>query len=278
MNEFRRTGRAAQWVIRELGLPALVKACVSCRSLRHHPTGKFRVNANGKLLDVWMLIHCERCGRTAKIPVHERTPVQALGRERLRMFETNDPVMARELAMDAGLARSSGYQLDWSGTWQLETGLPAGELERAYPALLTVAISFELPVPIRVEKLLTTGFGLSRAAVRGLVYSGRIRLPMAIDAKARDDFTFTVVTAAPPSRDPAGSAHRVGRRTHEGRLVRVPRGRRRRVLLRNRPCWQGRRGRRGGSGAGGRPPLDHLAIVGSGRTPARRRHGAHPAR
>lgn len=239
MNEFRQAGRTAQWVIRELGLPALVKACVSCRSLRHHPTGKFRVNANGKLLDVWMLIRCERCGRTAKIPVHERTPVQVLGRERLRMFETNDPVMVRELAMDAGLARSSACQLDWSGTWELGTGLPSGGLE--HPAPLTVTITFEIPVPIRVEKLLTTGFGLSRAAVRGLVYSGRIRLPMAIDAKGREDFTFTVITAAPPSRDPAGSAHRVGRRTREGRLVRVPRGRRRRVLLGSRPCWKGRR-------------------------------------
>jgi hypothetical protein len=255
MNEFRRTGRAAQWVIRELGLPALVKACVSCRSSRHHPTGKFRVNANGKLLDVWMLIRCERCGRTAKIPVHERTPVPALGRERLRMFETSNPIMVRELAVDAGVARNSGYQVDWGGTWELETGTPSGELERAYPALLTVTVSFELPVPIRVEKLLTTGFGLSRAAVRGLVYSGRIRLPMAIDAKAREDFTFTVITAAPPSRDPAGPAHRVGRRTREGRLVRVPRGRRRLVLLRSRPCWKGRRrsgrGRqRGGDGQG----------------------------
>jgi Domain of unknown function (DUF427) len=67
MNDFRSIGvpaegggsdigRKALWVIRELGLPAIVKACVSCRSTRHHPTGKFRVNANGKLLDVWLLI------------------------------------------------------------------------------------------------------------------------------------------------------------------------------------------------------------------------------
>ena len=82
MNDFRsigvpaeggsNIGRKALWVIRELGLPAIVKACVSCRSTRHHPTGKFRVNANGKLLDVWMLICCELCGRTSKIPIHER--------------------------------------------------------------------------------------------------------------------------------------------------------------------------------------------------------------
>jgi hypothetical protein len=83
MNEFRRTGRTAQWVIRELRLPAIVRACVSCRSARHHPTGKFRVNANGKLLDVWMLICRELCGRTSKIPVRERVYVRALSSERL---------------------------------------------------------------------------------------------------------------------------------------------------------------------------------------------------
>jgi hypothetical protein len=205
MNDFRSIGVPAEgggadigwkalWVIRELGLPAIVKACMSCRSMRHHPTGKFRVNANGKLLDVWMLICCELCGRTSKIPIHERIYVRALESERLLMFENNDPAMVRELAMDGALARKAAYQLDWSGTWELETDMPFYELEREDPAPLKVIIRFELPVPIRVEKLLMTGFGLSRSAMRGMVDAGRIRLPMAIDAKAREDFTFVITT------------------------------------------------------------------------------------
>jgi hypothetical protein len=205
MNDFRNTGvpaeggrsdigRKALWVIRELGLPVIITACVSCRSTHHHPTGKFRVNANGKLLDVWMLIRCKGCGRTSKIPIHERVYVQSLQRERLLMFEHNDPAMVRDLAMDEALAGQAAYRLDWSGTWELETCLPLGELERADPAPLTVIIRFELPVPIRVGKLLTTGFGLSRSAVKGMVDSGRIRLPMPIDAKAREGFTLFVTT------------------------------------------------------------------------------------
>ena len=183
-------GRTALWVIRERCLPAVVRACVSCRSARHHPSGKFRVNANGKLLDVWLLICCEVCGRTSKIPVHERICVQALDRERLLMFQDNDLAMVRNLAMDPALARQAAYQLDWTGTWALETSMPPGEVMRADQAPVTVIIRFELPVPIRVEKLLTTGLGLSRSAVRGMVGSGRIRLPMAIDAKAREGFTL----------------------------------------------------------------------------------------
>jgi len=195
--------RKALWVIKELGLPAIVKACVSCRSTRHHPTGKFRVNASGKLLDVWMLICCELCDRTSKIPIHERIHVQALEHERLLVFENNDPAMVRRLAMDAALAGKAGYQLDWSGTWELETDMPFYELEREDPTPLEVVIRFELPAPIRVEKLLTAGFGLSRSAVRGMVDCGRIRLPLALDAKAREDFTLFVTTTPPPSRDPA---------------------------------------------------------------------------
>jgi hypothetical protein len=202
-------GRKALWVIRELRLPAIVKTCVSCRSTRHYPTGKFRVNANGKLLDIWMLIRCEMCDRTSKIPVHERIYVQALERERLLKFQNNDPAMVRDLVMDGALAGKAAYQLDWSGTWELKTEMPPRELEREAPVPLEVIIRFELPVPIRVDKLLTAGLGLSRSAVRSMVDSGHIRLPMAINAKAREDFTFSVIPMAlSPHEDrvPAPSA------------------------------------------------------------------------
>ena len=201
MNDFRGIrppadiDRKALWTVKELALPTIVKTCVSCGSTRHRPTGKFRVNANGKLLDVWMLICCELCGRTSKVPVHERIHVQALDSERLLMFENNDPAMVRHLAMDAALASKAAYRLDWTGAWELETDMPFYGLEREDPASLEVVVSFELPAPIRVEKLLTAGFGLSRSAVRGMVGSGRIRLPLPIDAKAREDFTFFVITA-----------------------------------------------------------------------------------
>jgi hypothetical protein len=206
MNDFRSTrvpadggiDRKALWVVGEIGLPAIVKACVSCRSARHHPTGKIRVNASGKLLDVWMLICCEQCGRTSKIPVHERAHVNSLDHERLLMFERNDPAVVRQLAMDTALAGKVGYRLDWTGTWELETDLPFYDLEHEGAAPLEVVIRFELPAPIRVEKLLMAGFGLSRSAVKGMVDSGRIRLPMAVDARAREDFTLFVVTVPPP--------------------------------------------------------------------------------
>lgn len=85
--------------------------------------------------------------------------------------------------------------------------MPSGEPGREDPAPLTVFIRFELLVLIRVDKLLATGFGLSRPAVRAMAGSGRIRLPMTIDAKARDDFTLFVITTPPLNRESAPGSY-----------------------------------------------------------------------
>ncbi|HTJ70170.1 MAG TPA: DUF1062 domain-containing protein [Actinospica sp.] len=184
------TDRKALWAVRESGLPAIVRQCVDCSSNRHNPTGKIRVNANGKLLDVWLLVNCAACDRTSKIPVHERIHVRSLDPARREAFEANDPAVVRELAMSASLAAKTGYRLDWTGTWTFETDMPFYSEADTEP--LKVLVSFELPAPIRVERLLMPGLGLSRGAVRRMVEAGRIRLPMAVDAKAHQDFEFTV--------------------------------------------------------------------------------------
>jgi Protein of unknown function (DUF1062) len=119
--------------------------------------------------------------------------------------------MVRDPAMDGTLAAQAAYRFDWAGTWKLETAMPSGR-GRGDPGPLEVIVRFELPVPIRVEKLFMTGFGLSRSVVTDMAASGRIRLPMAIDAKAREDFAFFVNATAPLSRDAPVADRRAVRR------------------------------------------------------------------
>jgi hypothetical protein len=114
--------------------------------------------------------------------------------------------MVRELAMSVSLAVKNGYRLDWTGTWELETDTPFYPPDD--PAPLRVLISFELPAPVRVERLLTLGLGLSRAEVRRMVADGRIRMPLALDAKARQAFEFTVDGDRPHDRRQASEPTR----------------------------------------------------------------------
>ncbi|WP_063627967.1 DUF1062 domain-containing protein [Actinospica robiniae] len=178
-------GRKSLWTVRQLGLPAVVRSCPDCRCTRHQAAGKFRVNANGKLLDVWMLVLCEGCGRTSKVPVHERIHVRELDGARRTAFENNDGDLVHELVTSASLAERAGYRLDWEGTWALETDMPFIELEQGALADTEVIVGFELPVPIRVERLLMEGLGLSRGRVRALIEEGLIRLPGRLRASGR---------------------------------------------------------------------------------------------
>ncbi|HWC82658.1 MAG TPA: DUF1062 domain-containing protein [Pseudonocardiaceae bacterium] len=182
--------RKARWAVRQCALPTVIRPCPNCPGTHHHPSGKFRVNANGKLLDVWLLLHCARCGRTSKVPVHERIHVQSLEPARLVAYETNSPAAVRELAMSGSLAAKNGYRLDWSDTWELATDSPGHALDDR--AALQVLISFELPAPVRVERLLMLGLRLSRTRVRQLFADGQVNLPLAPDAKAHQDFELII--------------------------------------------------------------------------------------
>jgi hypothetical protein len=186
--------RKALWAVRRCALPTILRPCPGCSGTRHRPSGRFRINANGKLLDVWLLLLCTACDRTSKVTVHERVHVQSLDPARLIAYENNDPAVLRELAVSASLAAKNGYRLDWTGTWELETDTPFYTPDD--PAPFRVLIGFELPVPIRVERLVMLGLGLSRAEVRRMVAEGRIRLPLAPEAKAHRDFEFTVYGSA----------------------------------------------------------------------------------
>ena len=187
--------RKALWAVRESGLPTVMKPCVDCSGARHRPSRKFRVNANGKLLDVWLLLRCTACGRTSKVPVHERVHVQSLERTRRVAYEISDPAVVLELTMSASLAAKNGYRLDWTGTRELETD--TSFYSPCDPASLRVLISFELPAPFRVERLLMLGLvGQQHLVMLGGVRRDVRRLP-------RDHRLVTTrmdhTAAAPPS-------------------------------------------------------------------------------
>ncbi|HEX6342515.1 DUF1062 domain-containing protein [Umezawaea sp.] len=197
MSSTRPTDRKSLWTVRRQALPTILKPCPACDSTRHHPTGKFRVNANGKLLDVWLLVNCDRCGRTSKVPVHERAHVHSLNPTHLRAFETNDRSAVDRLAADPTLATRNQYRLDWTDTWYLDTDTQFYDVTDGTP--LEVVVRFELPAPIRVEKLVTAGLNTTRPTARNLVAEGHLHLPLPLRSKARTDFTFHLT---PPNTPP----------------------------------------------------------------------------
>ena len=163
------------WVVRRTGLPLLSLRCLDCRSgSATTGEGRFRVNANGKLLDVWLLVRCVSCDRTSKLTVHERAPVRSFERAQLHGYHVNDPELVASTLLDPLLARRNRFTLDWTGAWRLDT-TPVS-LDQACP--VQVDVVFDDPVPVRPERLIARALasaGTRRCAGSGATFRCAVR-------------------------------------------------------------------------------------------------------
>ncbi|TDC45210.1 DUF1062 domain-containing protein [Actinomadura sp. KC345] len=175
------------WAVRRTRPPLLSLRCAACRSESATiGEGRFRVNANGKLLDVWLLVRCVSCDRTSKLTVRERAPAGSFDPAELDGYRSNDPDLVASTLLDPLLARRNRFTLDWAGAWRLDA--PPARLDGAWP--IRVEVAFEDPVPVRPERLIAQGLGLSRkGALR------RVKCDVPLRRPRSTGFAFTVMPA-----------------------------------------------------------------------------------
>ncbi|MER5958583.1 DUF1062 domain-containing protein [Streptomyces sp. NPDC001893] len=169
-------------------LPLVLRRCHTCASERFRADGKFRVNANHKLLDAWLLVLCTVCGETTKLSVLERMNVRSVRPELLDRLHDNDPVLAAELLQDPVVRRRNRIALDWGNAWRLDTG-GSDHLDRE---VIDVSVRFAARIPVRPERLIAEGCGLSRAEVGRLITEGKLVSAVRLSSKLSGDFTFTL--------------------------------------------------------------------------------------
>jgi hypothetical protein len=175
-----------QWLVRPTDYPVIRRRCPACPSTAYRTRGRFRVNANHKLLDVWLLALCDQCGRTVKLTVLERVPVRSIEPTMLDGFRDNAPALAAKVLADPRLAQRNNVVLDWTGAWTLETS-PV-ELPKA--DVLDVSVHFAQPIPIKLTTLVATGLRLSRAEVTKRIAAGRISSEHRLTGRCARDFSF----------------------------------------------------------------------------------------
>lgn len=63
-------------------------------------SGKFRVNANGKSVDVWLIYRCKKCKHSWNLTVFERIRPGRISEELFEAFQSNDAEKAYEYGRD----------------------------------------------------------------------------------------------------------------------------------------------------------------------------------
>ncbi|WP_371667480.1 DUF1062 domain-containing protein [Streptomyces sp. NBC_00289] len=176
------------WVVAPTCLPLVVRRCHACASERFRANGKFRVNANHKLIDAWLLVLCTACGETAKLTVLERMNVRSVRPELLDRLHDNDLGLAAELLQDPVVRRRNRIALDWDNAWRLD----ADGSDHLDHEVIDVSVRFAARIPVRPVRLIAEGCGLSRAEVERLIVEGNLVSAVRLSGKLSGDFSFTL--------------------------------------------------------------------------------------
>jgi hypothetical protein len=180
------------YTISILSAPCVKRHCSRCGEKKPFvPSDQIRINAQKKLLDVWLIHRCRDCGQTWNMEVFARISPKQLDRETYDRLLSNDPALILAMAFDAQLHARKNAPL-CRDTLEYEV-----HGERLAPSALTepIELSIECPVPlgVRLDKLLREILELSAREFEALVVSGRISSPDAKDLlKARMERNCTV--------------------------------------------------------------------------------------
>jgi hypothetical protein len=165
--------RTERWRVQPVALPVVWRHCTRCAQLQAFICSeRFRINAQKKLLDVWLIYRCQRCEERWKCAVLSRQSVTAIEPERLAAFECNDAAMVQRHACDLARLQQHVARIEVSEQVRIERQLEPQSVE------MGDVVRFEVtwPCKVRLERLLAGELCNSRSLLQRLHADGRLLL------------------------------------------------------------------------------------------------------
>jgi hypothetical protein len=163
------------WTILPARAPRPVLNCHSCKTRRpFESSGKFRLNANGKRLDAWLVYNCGHCGSAWNRPIIDRQNVGDLDPQLIRNLQCNDADLAGRIAHDVTGLRRHVKSVDIGDAFTAEKKIEGNGT--GHVSAIEVAVHVPQGPGPRLDKLLASECYLSRSHVEKLVRTGDIRI------------------------------------------------------------------------------------------------------
>lgn len=154
-----------RWAIAPKIAPRPLINCNRCGGIRpYRCSGRFRVNANGKRIDAWLIYRCTDCDNSWNRTIFERCNRRNIEPALLAALESNDPALVRSHAFNATALRSRIGRIEEFPDVSIRKELLNGRPESA--AALWLALRLDAATPLRLDCLLAGELGISRSRLQ----------------------------------------------------------------------------------------------------------------
>ena len=165
--------RSERWLIKPLTCPRPVRHCSTCGVAKEFICSeRFRVNAQKKLLDVWLHYRCSDCGGAWKYPVLERQSIATLDVATYEAYVRHDPLTVWKHAFDVGRLRAHVALVAANVDVIVERSVigNGGDDE------LRIHLDVPYACDLRLDRLLVRELRCSRAKIQQWYESGQLRV------------------------------------------------------------------------------------------------------
>lgn len=155
----------------------IIRGCSGCgRKTSYKNTDKFRVNANGSRIDVWLIYQCENCRHTYNLPIYERRKNTDIPVGEYQRFLDNDAQLSEEYGRNLPLFQKHKAKIDHQSInyelLRLQDTIDA----TGFKGQVQITIQNPYCLKIRPEKLAAEILGQSASSVKKQVANGFIRI------------------------------------------------------------------------------------------------------
>ncbi len=170
-------------------LPRFIKTCPRCKHPYYENSGCFRVNANGKRLDIWLICRCEHCKTIWNLSVYERIDRTKLQTEQYDAYIRNDHALILQHVFDPAFLQKNRAVLDCEGI----AIQPVGTIPPEGTAAQILATS-DYPLPLPAGRVIALLLNVSLSRVRRMQNEGTLLFNGDLRAtKAAKAFSFTLL-------------------------------------------------------------------------------------
>lgn len=163
-----------QWTVSPRTPPQPWIKCSGCGGLKpFRPSGKLRLNANGKRLDAWLIYKCSDCEGTWNRPVLERRNARDIDPAALEALRSGDPDWIRAQSFDLASLKRHAQRIDEFPDVDVLRRTLGDDCEDW--SLLEIALIVPLATSLRLDRLLGAQLNLSRSRLQSLHETGKLR-------------------------------------------------------------------------------------------------------
>lgn len=156
------------WKVQALSLPHALRYCKKCgKKTTFVCSERFRVNAQRRSLDLWLIYNCANCNTTWNATVYSRIAPQLLTTALLDGFHHNDRALVLQYAMDRRFLQHNGAEASLSEYAVVGEDFILGEA-------IELEIQSKYALPVKVSSIIRGKLKVSRKIYLEYIAKGKM--------------------------------------------------------------------------------------------------------